>query len=407
MHIIEGGIVAPIGFKAGGKFVGLKRKRKDLSIITSKVPCDFAAVFTTNKVKAAPVKWNENIYNNHSKVNALVINSGNANACTGDRGYDDAELTAQTLADCIDSKKYEVLVASTGVIGVPLPIEKITNGINGLITELDDDVISGINAAEAIMTTDTIIKTISVKIQLNGKEVHIGGMAKGSGMIHPNMATMLSFITTDINIEKKLLRKILQDVADETYNMISVDGDTSTNDMVIAMANGMAGNTVISSSEDEGYKTFYEAFLYVNKYLAMEIVRDGEGASKFIEVNVNGTKTKQDAVLIVKSILTSNLVKTALFGEDANWGRVLCAAGYSGADFDPNKATLSFESNNKNILLLKEGLPVDFDEDEAFEILKNHDIKINIQLGEGESSATGWGCDLSYEYVKINGEYRT
>jgi len=310
------------------------------------------------------------------------------------------------LASYINTVEQEVLVASTGVIGVPLPVEKIVKGIGELIPLVDDDVVSGINAAEAIMTTDTNIKSISIKMNIGGKDVHIGGMAKGSGMIHPNMATMLSFITTDVAIDKDLLRDTLKEITKDTYNMISVDGDTSTNDMVIAMANGMAGNTPIHS-QDEDYKTFYEGFLYVNKYLAQEIVRDGEGASKFIEVTANGAKSKNDAVLIVKSILTSNLVKTALFGEDANWGRVLCAAGYSGGDFNPDLATLYFEGNNEKILLLENGLPVSFNEDQAFHILQNRDIKIVMELGQGDASATGWGCDLSYEYVKINGEYRT
>jgi len=406
MKIVEGGIVAPKGFKAGGKFVGLKKKRKDLSIVLSEVPCDFAATFTTNKVKAAPVVWNQDIYYNHDKIRALVVNSGNANACTGQKGYEDTVLTAQTLASYINTVEQEVLVASTGVIGVPLPIDKIVKGIGELVPLIDDDVVSGINAAEAIMTTDTNIKMISIKINIGGTDVYIGGMAKGSGMIHPNMATMLSFITTDVAIDKNLLRDTLKEITKDTYNMISVDGDTSTNDMVIAMANGMAQNKLISS-RDENYNAFYEGFLYVNKYLAQEIVRDGEGASKFIEVTANGAKSKKDAVLIVKSILTSSLVKTALFGEDANWGRVLCAAGYSGGDFDPDQATLYFESNNEKILLLEKGLPVSFNEDKAADILKNRDIKIIIELGQGDGTATGWGCDLSYEYVKINGEYRT
>ncbi|MFZ7132787.1 MAG: bifunctional glutamate N-acetyltransferase/amino-acid acetyltransferase ArgJ [Eubacteriales bacterium] len=406
MHIVEGGIVAPKGFKAAGKHVGLKKKRKDLSIVVSDVPCDFAAVFTTNKVKAAPVKWNENIYHHHGKIKAVVVNSGNANACTGEKGFQDTSLTAETLAKYIGADKYEIIVASTGVIGVPLPIKKIREGIGEVICEIDDDVVSGINAAEGIMTTDTNIKMISVKIQIDGEEVHIGGMAKGSGMIHPNMATMLSFITTDVNIDGQLLRETLKEIAADTYNMISVDGDTSTNDMVIAMTNGQAGNSRIMK-RDKNYQIFYDAFFYVNQYLAQEIVRDGEGASKFIEVTVSGAQSKSDAVLVVKSILTSNLVKTALFGEDANWGRVLCAAGYSGAQFDPEQATLTFESDHHSIVLLEKGLPVDFDEDKAFEILKNHDIKIHMQLQEGQETATGWGCDLSYEYVKINGEYRT
>ena len=406
MHIVDGGIVAPKGFKAGGKYIGLKKKRTDLSILVSEKPCDFAGVFTTNKVKAAPVKWNQNISTENGKVKGLVVNSGNANACTGEQGYKDAKKMAASLGEYINADDNEILVASTGVIGVPLPIDTITKGIGELIKEIDDDVVSGINAAEGIMTTDTNIKMISVKVDIDGKDVRIGGMAKGSGMIHPNMATMLSFITSDVKMDVNLLREMLKEITLDTYNMISVDGDTSTNDMVLTLANGEAGNKKITE-KNEDYRKFYEAFIYVNKYLAQEIVRDGEGASKFIEVNVKGAKDTTDAKLIAKSILTSNLVKTAMFGEDANWGRVLCAAGYSGAQFDPDKATLTFESDHHSILLLEKGLPVAFDEDKAFEILENHDIIITMSLEEGDGCATGWGCDLSYEYVKINGEYRT
>lgn len=406
MKIVEGGIIAPKGFTAGGKFIGLKKRKRDLSIVLSEKPCEVAATFTTNKVKAAPVLWNQKIYANQNKVKALVVNSGNANACTGAKGYEDTVLTASTLADVGGFSKEEVLVASTGVIGVPLPIEKIVKGVKELYPLLDDNVQSAVEAAEAIMTTDTKMKTISLEFEISGKKVRIGGMAKGSGMIHPNMATMLSFITTDISISRELFREALKDITASSYNMISVDGDTSTNDMVIALANGMAENNRIETKGID-YQMFYDAFLYVNEYLAKEIVRDGEGASKFIEVTAKGAKTKKDAILIVKSILTSNLVKTAFFGEDANWGRVLCAAGYSGADFNPDHSSLYFSSHDDSILLLEKGLPLDFDENKAFEILKNSEISILIDVDEGEYSATGWGCDLSYEYVKINGEYRT
>lgn len=406
MNIIEGGIIAPKGFKAGGKFIGLKKKKKDLAILVSEAPCNVAAAFTTNKVKAAPVLWNYDIYENYSTIKGLVVNSGNANSCTGKKGLEDTRTMAQTMADLMGIKEKEILVASTGVIGVPMPIEKIVKGIGELYPKVDNDTTSGVNAAESIMTTDTTMKTISVKFEIGGKEVHIGGMAKGSGMIHPNMATMLSFITTDVNIDKGLFRDSLKEITQDTYNMISVDGDTSTNDMVMAMANGMAENPKINE-KNQDYEVFYEAFLYVNKYLAQSIVKDGEGASKFIETTVTGAKSKDDAKAVVKSILTSNLVKTAMFGEDANWGRVICAAGYSGADFDPDKSTLYFMSNGEKILLTEKGLPVDFDEDKAFHILENNEIQILLELNEGEYSATGWGCDLSYEYVKINGEYRS
>lgn len=406
MNIVEGGIIAPKGFKAGGKFIGLKKARKDLAILVSDAPCSLAAAFTTNKVKAAPVLWNHDIYKNYSTIRGLVVNSGNANSCTGKKGAEDAQTMAQTMAKLMNVNEKEILVASTGVIGIPMPIEKIVKGIGELLPEVDNDILSGVHAAEAIMTTDTMMKTISVKVEIGGKEVHIGGMAKGSGMIHPNMATMLSFITTDVNIDKGLFRDSLKEITQDTYNMITVDGDTSTNDMVMAMANGMAENPKINE-KNQDYEVFYEAFLYVNKYLAQSIVKDGEGASKFIEANVTGAKSKDDAKAVVKSILTSNLVKTAMFGEDANWGRVICAAGYSGADFDPDKSTLYFMSGGQKILLTEKGLPVDFDENKAFHILKNNEIQILLELNEGEYSATGWGCDLSYEYVKINGEYRS
>ncbi|NTW72393.1 MAG: bifunctional ornithine acetyltransferase/N-acetylglutamate synthase [Eubacteriaceae bacterium] len=406
MHIIEGAINSPKGYKAGGKFVGIKKKRKDLSIIFSEKPAVIAALFTTNVVKAAPVTWNMKIHDSHKPIRSIVINSGNANACTGKKGAEDNEKMAETIALELGILKEEVLVASTGVIGVPLPIDTVVQGIQSLSKELDDELASGLNAAEGIMTTDTILKNIAVEIELDGKKITLAGIAKGSGMIHPNMATMLSFITTDADIEEVLLRKALKDICTNTYNMISVDGDTSTNDMVITMANGMAGNKKITEENDD-YQVFYQALYYVNEHLAKEIVKDGEGASKFLEVTLEGAKTVEDARLMVKSVLNSSLVKTAMFGEDANWGRVLCAMGYSGAEFNPEKASLEFEANGEKIRLLEEGLPLKFDEDLAYKILQNHDIKINIFLEEGTAKATGWGCDLSYDYVKINGEYRT
>ncbi|HAE62269.1 MAG TPA: ornithine acetyltransferase [Eubacteriaceae bacterium] len=406
MHVIEGAINSPKGYKAAGKHIGVKKKRKDLSMIISEKPAVVAAMFTTNKVKAAPVVWNMDIYSKQKPIKAIVVNSGNANACTGKKGMEDTVLMAKTTAESFEIKEEEVIVASTGVIGVPLPIEIIVKGIKDLSKDMDDELISGLDAAEGIMTTDTTIKNIAVEVEIGGKTVTIAGMAKGSGMIHPNMATMLSFVTTDANISQELLRKALKQIGRDTYNMISVDGDTSTNDMVVVMANGMAENEMITE-ENNDYKTLYKALYYINEHLAKEIVKDGEGASKFIEVAITGAKTTEDARKMVKSILTSNLVKTAMFGEDANWGRVLCAMGYSQGDFDPEKASLEFEAAGQKILLLKEGLPVSFDEDYAYKLLQNRDIKINVFLEDGDAKATGWGCDLSYDYVKINGEYRT
>jgi glutamate N-acetyltransferase/amino-acid N-acetyltransferase len=406
MHTLEGAINTPKGYQAGGKYVGIKKKRKDLAVVVSDVPAVFAAMFTTNKVKAAPVIWNMDIENNGGPLRALVVNSGNANACTGKQGLADNKAMAQKTAALVGCKPEEVFVASTGVIGVPMPMEVVLAGLDSLVPEISTEMQSGLNAAEAIMTTDTTMKILSLETEIGGKTVILSGMAKGSGMIHPNMATMLSFITTDVAIDQALLRKALKEIGKDTYNMISVDGDTSTNDMVMVMANGLAGNPVIDQ-EDNDYHKFYKALYHLNEHLAKEIVKDGEGASKFLEVTIEGAKTTEDARILVKSILTSNLVKTAMFGEDANWGRILCAMGYSGADFDPDKTSLEFIAGGQRILLMKEGLPIAFDEDFAYELLQNRDIGIQIQLEDGNATATGWGCDLSYEYVKINGEYRS
>ncbi|QSX08292.1 bifunctional ornithine acetyltransferase/N-acetylglutamate synthase [Alkalibacter rhizosphaerae] len=406
MHTIEGSINTPKGFKAGGKHIGIKRKRKDLSIVLSEKPAVFAAMFTTNKVKAASVLWNMDIERKAGPIRAIVINSGNANACTGKQGMEDTKVMAQKTAAMLGCEPEEVFVASTGVIGVPLPMDVLVPGIESLAPEISGELQAGLNAAEGIMTTDTTMKILSLETEIGGKTVTLSGMAKGSGMIHPNMATMLSFITTDVAIDQELLRRALRKIGKDTYNMISVDGDTSTNDMVMVMANGSAENTIIDQ-EDNDYHKFYKALHHLNEHLAKEIVKDGEGASKFLEVTVDGAKTSEDARILVKSILTSNLVKTAMFGEDANWGRILCAMGYSGADFDPDKTSLEFSAAGQRILLMKEGLPISFDEDFAYELLQNRDISILIQLEDGNAKATGWGCDLSYEYVKINGEYRS
>jgi len=401
---IVGGITAPKGFSATGEHIGLKKKKKDLAIIISDLPATASGVFTKNLVKAAPVLWNQQIVNN--KVRGIVVNSGNANACTGELGFKHTEIMAQTLAECINASKEEIIVSSTGVIGVHLPIEKIVIGIKTVVSSLETTREAAKRAAEGIITTDTYTKEIAIEVEIDEKPVRIAGMAKGSGMIHPNMATMLSFVTTDANISKEMLDKTLKDSVEDTYNMISVDGDTSTNDMVIVLANGMAQNTPITK-ENENYCRFKSALDYVNKYLAKQIVNDGEGVTKVLEVIIKGASTKEDARKIAKSIICSNLVKTAFFGEDANWGRILCAAGYSGASFNPEKTSISFSSLGGEILLFTNGEPIKFDEDKALQILKERKIQILISLQDGNEGATAWGCDLSYEYVKINGEYRT
>ncbi|OGI17101.1 MAG: bifunctional ornithine acetyltransferase/N-acetylglutamate synthase [Candidatus Melainabacteria bacterium RIFOXYA12_FULL_32_12] len=406
MKILTGGITSPKGFQATGSYIGIKKRRKDLAILYSEVSAVAAAVFTTNVVKAAPVLWNTEIIDKKGTVRAIVTNSGNANACTGEIGIKHAEEMAATLADCLKIKKEEVFVCSTGVIGVPLPMDIITRGIEQTYTNLSDRGDAARNAAEAILTTDTFVKEIAVEIKIDGKPVRIAGMAKGSGMIHPNMATMLGFITTDINISRDLLEKALREDVDDTYNMISVDGDTSTNDSVLLLANGLAGNKLITQ-EDESYVLFSKALHYVNEYLAQQIIRDGEGATKFLEVKIKGALSKVDARKLGKSVITSNLVKTAFFGEDANWGRVLAAMGYSGANFDPSKVHIEFMSPAGSVVIMKDGRPVKFDEDQATSVLKEREIRILITLQEGQAEACAWGCDLSYEYVRINGEYRT
>lgn len=406
MKIIKGGVTAPIGFKANGDHIGIKRIKKDLGIIYSNTPAIYAGTFTTNVVKAACVKWNMERNDFQDKISVVVINSGNANACTGIKGEKDNIEIAKVAADFFNKKKENVLVASTGIIGKLLPMEKITEGIKKLSGKVTDTLEGGLNAATAIMTTDTFVKEIAIEFFVGGKKARIGGMAKGSGMIHPNMATMLSFITTDVAITKSLLDKAVKEDIENTYNMISVDGDTSTNDMVVVLANGMCNNPCIDS-ENEDYKTFKEALNIVNTFLAKQIISDGEGVTKVIEVQVEGARNAHDGKIIAKSVITSNLVKTAFFGEDANWGRVLCAMGYSGAKFDPEGVSLYYESAGGRIKLLENGLAEDFNEALALKILKEKEIKVQIILKEGNSSATAWGCDLSYEYVRINGEYRT
>lgn len=404
MKKFDGNINSPLGYETAGGHMGLKKIKKDMALLVCKDGCIAAGCFTSNKVKAAPVLWDmQNIKN---KIYGIVINSGNANACTGEQGLADSQKTAEELAGIMNVKAENILVASTGVIGVRLDIDKILKGVQTLYTELNASDENGLRASEAIMTTDTVIKTAAAEIEVDGKRVSIGATAKGSGMINPNMATMLCFITTDADISGDLLNKALKSCVEDTFNMISVDGDTSTNDTVIILANGKAGNTPITE-ENENYSSFKQALLYVTRTLAIACVSDGEGATKLMEVTVKGAKCLSDARKLANSVVSSNLFKAALFGEDANWGRAICAMGYSGVDFNPNEVSITFRSAKGDLLLMDKGTPIEFDEEKAAEILSEHDIFIDILLYEGSSEATAWGCDLTYEYVKINGDYRS
>lgn len=406
MKILDGGITSPKGFKAAGFFAGIRKKKDDMAIIYSEVPATCSAVFTKNTVKAAPLLLDMEILRRTNLIQALVINSGNANACTGKKGMEDAKAMAETVESVLDLEKDKVLVASTGVIGVNLPIEKITNSIKENYKELGDSLEDSEKVAEAILTTDTFTKKAVVEIEIDGKKIVVAGISKGSGMIHPNMGTMLAFVTTDINISHELLDELLKESTEDSYNMISVDGDTSTNDILIVLANEMAENKKIIT-KDENYYKFKEAFDYVNLSLAKQIIKDGEGAGKFIEANVKGAKTKEDARELAKSVISSTLVKAAFFGEDANWGRIICALGYTEIDFDLDKTSISIQNGDKVTQLLENGIPLDFDEEKALEVLKMDEIKINITFEEGNQEATAWGCDLSYDYVKINASYRS
>ena len=410
MKIIKGGVTAPKGFKAAGAHVGIKKAKKDLCLVESAVLADFAGCFTTNRVKAAPVLWDMELAEKKSKIKGIVVSSGNANACTGEQGVKDNFAMAKAFAEMAGVEVDNVLTCSTGVIGVPMPIDVITSGIKQVYPTLEGTEEASVLAAEAIMTTDTFMKTIAVEIEIDGKSVRLGGMAKGSGMIHPNMATLLSFVTTDAVISRGLLEKALKNSSEDTYNMISVDGDTSTNDTLLILANGMAENAEIQDDSEE-YKTFKEALDYVNKKLAIDIVTDGEGATKLMEVKVSGAASVCDARKIAKSVTSSSLFKAALFGADANWGRVLCAMGYSEGVFNVENVDMTFRSNENDktdeIILMKKSVPVPFDEEIAKRLLNRNKIYIDINLSDGVAQATAWGCDLTYDYVKINGDYRS
>ena len=406
MKIIDKGVVAPLGFKANGIHAGIRanKDRIDLSLIYSNVKAKASAVYTSNLVKGAPIYVTKaNI--NDGYAQAIICNSGNANTCNSD-GIEIATRTCELLADELKIKANDVIVASTGVIGLPLSIEPFEKGMNKLVSGLGDTKEHEMLAVSGIMTTDTVAKEIAVEFEVDGKLARIGAMTKGSGMIHPNLATMLCFITTDVNISSLMLDKAIKDVVEDTFNMLSVDGDTSTNDTVAIMANGLAENTEISTN-DKNYNKFYEALFFVCESLAKMMAKDGEGATKLLICEVKGAKSKKDAKLVAKSVICSSLLKAAIFGSDANWGRVLCAIGYSNADVNVEKVDVSFKSKAGEILVCKNGSGVPFSEDEAKKILLQDEIEVLVELNSGKGESNAFGCDLTYDYVKINGDYRS
>ena len=407
MKEIKGGVTAAKGFLAASAAAEIKYKgRTDMAMIFSSVPCKAAGTFTTNVVKAAPVKWDQKVVYEQPYAQAVICNSGIANACTGEEGYGYCKETADAAAEILNISPDSVLVASTGVIGMQVPVDKIKNGIKMMEPVLSGEISAGTDAAKAIMTTDTVHKEVAVEIEIGGKTVTIGGMCKGSGMIHPNMCTMLGFVTTDISISKELLMEVLKEDVKDTYNMISVDGDTSTNDTVLLLANGMAGNEEITEKNAD-YEKFKMALNYVNTTLSKKIAGDGEGATALFEVKVIGASTKEEAVILSKSVVTSSLTKAAIYGHDANWGRILCALGYSGVSFDPEKVDLYFESRVGKIKIIENGVSTGYSEEEATKILSEDEVTAIADMKMGDASATVWGCDLTYDYVKINADYRS
>ena len=407
MNIIQGGVTAPKGFQAAGVEAEIKYKnRKDMALIYSEIPCVGAGVFTSNLVKAAPVLWDQDIIKSGEAVQAVIVNSGIANACTGEQGMEYCEKTAKAAADTLSISEKAVFVASTGVIGMQLPINKITAGVKKLAIHKEKSLEAGTLAAEAIMTTDTVSKQIAVSFEIDGKTVTLGGMCKGSGMIHPNMCTMLGFLTTDLSISKDMLQAALSEDVIDTFNMISVDGDTSTNDSLMIMANGMADNAMITE-KDSHYDIFKQALNYVNTWLAKKMAGDGEGATALFETKVIHAQSKEQARVLAKAVICSSLTKAAIFGHDANWGRILCAMGYSGATFDPDYMELYFESKAGKILIYQNGKSVDYSEEEATKILSENEVTVLVDLKQGDAQAAAWGCDLTYDYVKINADYRS
>ncbi|KPB06464.1 bifunctional ornithine acetyltransferase/N-acetylglutamate synthase [Bacillus sp. CHD6a] len=396
----NGNICTPKGFSAGGMHCGIKRKRKDLGWIYSEVPATAAAVYTTNQFQAPPLKVSQESINTNGTLQGVIVNSGNANSCTGKEGLKNAYKMREIFSKKAFLEEKEVAVISTGVIGEQLPMSKIIAGVESISSLLNTD--DSLSFEEAILTTDTFTKHVCLQLETDNKIYTIAGAAKGSGMVHPNMATMLGFVTSDINIEHEALQQALREVTAKTFNMITVDGDTSTNDMVLVLANGMAGNKQWTQKDDE-YALFKEGLHIVCQSLSQQIARDGEGATKLIEVQVNGAVTTDDAQVMAKTIVGSSLVKTAVFGQDPNWGRIVSAVGYSGIMINTEKIKLKIGP----ILIVEEGMPVSFCEEEAKSYLKNEKIEITVDLDAGNESATAWGCDLSYDYVRINASYRT
>lgn len=407
MKQIEGGVTAAKGFEAAGVEAEIKYKnRKDMALIYSSAPCRAAGTFTTNVVKAAPVLWDKKLVETSPFVQAVVVNSGIANACTGKQGLDCCESEAKCAGGLLNIPEHAVLVASTGVIGMQIPVDRITAGIEKLVAAKQPTLEAGLDAAKAIMTTDTVHKQIAVEVEIGGKTVTLGGMCKGSGMIHPNMCTMLGFVTTDANISKEMLQKCVSADVVDSFNMISVDGDTSTNDTFLVMANGLAGNEEIVA-EGADYDAFCEALHFITTYLAKKMAGDGEGATALFETKVVGAATKEEARILAKSVICSSLTKAAIFGHDANWGRILCALGYSGVTFDPENVDLYFESKSGKIHIFGKGVACDYSEETATSILSDPEVTALVDMHMGDAEATAWGCDLSYDYVKINADYRS
>lgn len=407
MKQINGGITAAQGFMATSCEANIKYKdRTDMAMVYCETPSVCAGVFTSNVVKAACVQWDMQLAASGEPMHAVVINSGIANACTGKEGFDACEATAKAVEEKLGVPYKSVAVASTGVIGMQLPVEKLTNGVAKMAATLDGSIEAGTAASKAIMTTDTINKEVAVTFTVGGKEAVLGGMSKGSGMIHPNMCTMLAFLGSDVAISKALLQEALSEVVKDTFNMITVDGDTSTNDTLMVMCNGLAGNAEITEHGAD-YEAFKEALNYVCTFLARKMAGDGEGASKLFEAKVVNAKSKEDARTLSRAIVGSNLSKAAIFGCDANFGRFLCAMGYSGADFDQNDVELFFVSKAGKLQVFDHGTPLEFDEDKAVVIMKEDEVTVYVDMHEGDAEATAWGCDLTYDYVKINADYRS
>lgn len=407
MREIAGGVTSAKGFEAAGAEAAVKYKnRKDMALVYSTAPCKVAGTFTTNVVKAAPVLWDKQVVETSAFAQAVVVNSGIANACTGKPGMDCCKAEAEHAGKLLGIPAEAVLVASTGVIGMAMPVDRLCAGIDKLVAAKAATPEAGLDAAKAIMTTDTVHKQVAVEVELGGKTVTIGGMCKGSGMIHPNMCTMLGFVTTDANISKEMLQKAVSASVVDSFNMISVDGDTSTNDTLLVLANGLAGNEEIKA-EDADYKAFCEALDYVTMYLAKKMAGDGEGATALFECQIVGVDTKENARTLAKSVICSSLSKAAIFGHDANFGRFLCALGYSGVQFDPENVDLYFQSKSGRIHIYGEGIAKDYSEEEATKILSDEEVTIYVDMHMGNAEATAWGCDLSYDYVKINADYRS